>query len=993
MANQKKFIVDGGLHVSHDSQILANVEMGGHIIPNVDSDGTTGYDLGSPTMKWRDLYLSEGSLYIDNQKVVESSAGTIVVRADEDQSLTVKTEGTGVLTFQSEQTINFAGTLQMSAGKRITDAGGDAVTFGDKVDLDGNRVVNLGAPINETDSATKKYVDDKMDDVIGGAPGTLDTLNELANALGDDANFASTVVNNIATSKSQAIATAESYTDTREAAITSAYNTAINVSATATANAYATAIANATSSITNNYTVAISNESSAIATAYASAIATATTNITNAYTADIATAKGEAISTASADATAKADAAQAAAAADATAKADAAQAAAQSYADTAASTAVSNAIDSAPGALDTLNELAAALNDDANFASTVTNNIATAKNEAISTAASDAQTKASAAQSAAISAASSDAQTKASAAQAAAIAHTDAEVSAEASARATAVASAQAAAIAHADAEVSAEASARATAVASAVATAAADATAKADQALVDAKAYADTAEADAVATAAADATAKANAALADAQSYADTAAANVSVDLSGYATETYADTVASTAVSNVINGAPGALNTLNELAAAMGDDANFASTVTNNIATKVSKSGDTMTGTLNLHGSVARPLYIHNSTNGGGAGITFCDTSALHGQTGTFEYKHQDSASNGYANSFHFGSSETSLSVNVPASGDYFVGTNKVFSDRYHPNADKWTTARTLTISGDAAGSTSWDGSGNASISVNVTDSEKLGGVSASKHTVTTAESSASVGGGWITVAHSSGGRSHSEVIVSDSDSGDHAFIRIDWMRSYADSNFSVLQVGGHGNRITGARVLYNTADNTYGSKYLQVYVTTSSTYRVKVTRQGAAQTGWATHASVTPVVENSKAGYAVHGAELTGLDAVTMATEEGFKAGGSIYAHGDVTAYSDASLKTNVQTIDGALGKVDQVRGVTFERIADGSVSAGVVAQELEAVLPEAVKTDAHGVKAVAYGNITGLLIEAVKELKGIVETQAEEIKKLKD
>ena len=95
-----------------------------------------------------------------------------------------------------------------------------------------------------------------------------------------------------------------------------------------------------------------------------------------------------------------------------------------------------------------------------------------------------------------------------------------------------------------------------------------------------------------------------------------------------------------------------------------------------------------------------------------------------------------------------------------------------------------------------------------------------------------------------------------------------------------------------------------------------------------------------------------------------------------------GSFTATGDITAYSDDSLKTNVQVIDGALGKVEAIRGVTFERIEDGSVSTGVIAQELKAVLPEAVHTDAEGVHSVAYGNITGLLIEAVKELSAQVE-----------
>ena len=99
-----------------------------------------------------------------------------------------------------------------------------------------------------------------------------------------------------------------------------------------------------------------------------------------------------------------------------------------------------------------------------------------------------------------------------------------------------------------------------------------------------------------------------------------------------------------------------------------------------------------------------------------------------------------------------------------------------------------------------------------------------------------------------------------------------------------------------------------------------------------------------------------------------------------------GSFTATGDITAYSDDTLKTNVQVIDGALGKVNAVRGVTFDRISDGSTSTGVIAQELKAVLPEAVHTDAEGVHSVAYGNITGLLIEAVKELSA----QVEELKK---
>jgi hypothetical protein len=62
--------------------------------------------------------------------------------------------------------------------------------------------------------------------------------------------------------------------------------------------------------------------------------------------------------------------------------------------------------------------------------------------------------------------------------------------------------------------------------------------------------------------------------------------------------------------------------------------------------------------------------------------------------------------------------------------------------------------------------------------------------------------------------------------------------------------------------------------------------------------------------------------------------------------------------------------------------VRGVTFERIDTGNRGAGVIAQEIEKVLPEVVMEDSDGTKSVAYGNIVGLLIEAIKELSAEVE-----------
>jgi hypothetical protein len=94
-----------------------------------------------------------------------------------------------------------------------------------------------------------------------------------------------------------------------------------------------------------------------------------------------------------------------------------------------------------------------------------------------------------------------------------------------------------------------------------------------------------------------------------------------------------------------------------------------------------------------------------------------------------------------------------------------------------------------------------------------------------------------------------------------------------------------------------------------------------------------------------------------------------------------GSFVATGNITAYSDERLKSHIQTIPHALDKVLSVRGVTFDM--NGERATGVIAQELEKVLPEAVFDNEDGMKSVAYGNVVGLLIEAIKEQQTQIET----------
>jgi hypothetical protein len=94
-----------------------------------------------------------------------------------------------------------------------------------------------------------------------------------------------------------------------------------------------------------------------------------------------------------------------------------------------------------------------------------------------------------------------------------------------------------------------------------------------------------------------------------------------------------------------------------------------------------------------------------------------------------------------------------------------------------------------------------------------------------------------------------------------------------------------------------------------------------------------------------------------------------------------GNLTMAGDITAFSDARSKKDVETILEAGAKVAAMRGVNFTRIEDGSRSTGVIAQEVQAVFPEAVMEGADGMLSVKYGNMVGLLVEAVKELQAEV------------
>jgi len=106
-----------------------------------------------------------------------------------------------------------------------------------------------------------------------------------------------------------------------------------------------------------------------------------------------------------------------------------------------------------------------------------------------------------------------------------------------------------------------------------------------------------------------------------------------------------------------------------------------------------------------------------------------------------------------------------------------------------------------------------------------------------------------------------------------------------------------------------------------------------------------------------------------------------------------GRIDASNDVVAYStsDIRLKKNIQPIPNALDKIDKINGYTFDWKKDKKLTdihgfvghdVGVIAQEIEEILPEIVTTRDNGYKAVKYEKIVPLLIQCIKELKSEID-----------
>ena len=118
----------------------------------------------------------------------------------------------------------------------------------------------------------------------------------------------------------------------------------------------------------------------------------------------------------------------------------------------------------------------------------------------------------------------------------------------------------------------------------------------------------------------------------------------------------------------------------------------------------------------------------------------------------------------------------------------------------------------------------------------------------------------------------------------------------------------------------------------------------------------------------------------------------AVISSTKLTFNPSTGNFSATQFTSLSDKTLKTNIRPIENSVALVQRLQGVRFDWLENNKPSLGLIAQEVEEVIPELVETD-NGIKSVSYSNMIGVLVEAIKEQQNQIEELKTEISILKN
>ena len=479
-------------------------------------------------------------------------------------------------------------------------------------------------------------------------------------------------------------------------------------------------------------------------------------------------------------------------------------------------------------------------------------------------------------------------------------------------------------------------------------------------------------------------------------------------------ATESYVNT----SISNLIGGAPGALDTLNELAAAINDDASYASTVTTALGTKAPLASPALTGTptaptaatatnttqIATTAFVKAQGYVTTDTNTN----YYLDDITKSGNTLTYvmngktdlTYTFGSNAFTSYGNHVGLYVDAKNRTNYKGVTDDYVIG--QMMWKNYGNNHTIFDASNSTTPGGTACSNSTpevewtgtyptlmgWNGSSTYGVRVDsagrADNSNLLDGLDL--HTgrnnevnkVVRTDASGYIQAGWINTTSGDRGVVAPTRIYASND---------DYIRYYTPANFlSVLELATTSNIKDNAVVTIQDAAPTGVDGRLWWE---SDTGKLKV--YYGSSSAWIDAVPIPDVsIYYPKSGGAITGDVLI---------EQTLTVVGNTLIEGTLTETSDINLKENIAPLENALGKVISLEGVSFNKKDTPEVKEiGFIAQQVEEIVPELVTETESGIKTVSYTRVSALLVETVKEqqkeidsLKALVADLANKINNL--
>ena len=476
-------------------------------------------------------------------------------------------------------------------------------------------------------------------------------------------------------------------------------------------------------------------------------------------------------------------------------------------------------------------------------------------------------------------------------------------------------------------------------------------------------------------------------------------------------ATTAYTDT----AIANLVDSSPGTLNTLNELAAALDDDANFSTTMTNALAGKLATNGN---------GSSLTNLNASAITSGTIPAARVGDISGNAASADTVDVANSSTNSTFYPTFTDNNGSGKNLYIDNGSGLTFNPSTNVLSAGTFSGSGASLTSLNADNISSGTLASARIEDSAviqskiaNGAVTGTKLADDAVGTAKIADGAVNTARlansavNSDKLDNGAVTFAKFQNLSQDRIIGRTASGSGSATDLTASQVRSLinvedgatADQSASEIATALRGQTIGTST---NGVHDVYNDDWFRNNNTQEGMYN-----QATGQHWYSDNDDYWNIAGGSSANGIrfrdEHNGTIRGYVYANNSNQIGFlntganwsfkvDDSGNCTATGNVTAYSDARLKTNVNTIDNALDIVDQLRGVSFDWIESGKHSIGVIAQEVEKVLPELVITqevtdgqteenpnpETKEIKSVDYGKMVGVLINAIKELRAEVD-----------